>query len=426
MKNVLPFCNDSSIPFSSPSSCPQSQRRSTNIAVPLCWPLPQNHTVTLPDDIPFPQDVQALQTTLASLHCRDSTWLTGNPVLSAWIAAVNSDPTKFAASSNSFFSLNKSPTLDEYQVCISICRSIIADHLLARGKAELTTAIIADPSILVADSFPPSTIDPATLCPTSLLPALPWIPSFPFHPPSTASTVPQTLTTTAQSVASRVSTSSLTTASSHKKAHPSVAHWMCLLMCEFPSSPSKRPPLFQSAPVTFNYSPLDPSATIPSEPYLLSPLHETFEALVCSKHTNEACSTMAHRFELSRSSAIPNVVTEYLLHCGPKHGPFFSTQVWDLILSSSLCAAPLSPTPYQGFSPLITLLLDPELSSNSSLHPQLPSAAFTIFREVLCFIHGCKWFLMTVGHPQFYKLTIIFQALSYLESRMTSKNLAAK
>ena len=145
-----------------------------------------------------------------------------------------------------------------------------------------------------------------------------------------------------------------------------------------------------------------------------------------SKSTTEACATMAHRFELSRSSAIPNIVTDYLLHCGPQHGHFFSSQLWDLILSASFCAAPLSPAPYKGFSPLSTLLLDPEFSTQNSIHPKLPPSGFTSFREVLCFINGCKWLLMTIGHPRFYKLTLAFQGLSYLESSMVSKNLAAK
>ena len=136
---------------------------------------------------------------------------------------------------------------------------------------------------------------------------------------------------------------------------------------------------------------------------------------------------MSHRFELSRTSSLPNIVTDYLLHCGPQLGPFFSSQVWEMILAGSLCAASLSPTPFQGFSPLSTLLLDSELSHpTSKIHPQLPPEGFTSFREVLRFVNGCKWFLMTVGHPRFYQLTLAFRGLVYLEESMVHKNLAAR
>ena len=222
IKNIIPFCNDGSLPFNSPSSSRGSQRRSTNIALPICWPLPINHTITLADDLPLPSDETAMAAALASFHCLDSAWLTDNPYLSCWLAAVHSDPALFASNSESFFSLNEADTLNDYQASVSISRSVIADHLLARNIPELSTAILADPSLLSSDTFPPSTMDPAQICSVSLVPSIPWIPSFSFQTTSTPAlppqpAIPKTLTTTNTSVASTVSTSSLTTSSSARK-----------------------------------------------------------------------------------------------------------------------------------------------------------------------------------------------------------------
>ena len=279
IKNVLPFRNEGAASFNSPSTSRHTQRRSMNIALPLCWPLPYKHSITLGDDIPLPPDPASLETALNSFHCQPSAWLTGNPMFQVWLQAVNKDPQAFASKSDSFFSLNESATLHEYQASIAISRAIIADNLLARGILDLAAAIVADPSILVADVFPPSTIDPAQLCATSLTPALPWIPSFSFHqpqaPPPTQGTIPQTLTTTAASVASTVSTSSLTTSSSTKKHSPAVGRWMTLLACELPTT-SRAQPIFPAANVTFTYSTVDPAASVPKDPFILSP---------CMKHS---------------------------------------------------------------------------------------------------------------------------------------------
>ena len=428
IKNVLPFRTDSTQTFSSPTR-QRSQRSSTNVAVPLCWPLPLYHTVTIADDIPLPADAAALATALTSFNCRDHTWLTSNPLLGAWLAAVHLDAPSFAPSSDMFFSLNEAPTLTEYQVCVSVCRSIVADNLLARNIPELSVAILADPLVLTADTFPPQVID-TTTCPTSFNNPLPWIPSFPFStvaPQVPNPSIPKTLTTATPSVASTVSTSSLTSSSNSRRNNPSIARWMAFLACEKPSNPSHTPTVFPPPKVTFTYSLSDPTSQPPVDVLILSPLHETFESLLRSKNCSEACSAMAHRFELSRSSAVPNIVTDYLLHCGPILGPFFQHPIWDLILSGNLCAAPLSPTPFQGFSPLSTLLLDNSMaSSSSSIHPKLPSSGFQSFREVLRFINGCKWFIMTIGHPKFYEYSLVFRALCYLESNMVQKNLAAR
>ena len=142
--------------------------------------------------------------------------------------------------------------------------------------------------------------------------------------------------------------------------------------------------------------PQDASVTVPPNACILSPLHETFDALLCSKNSLEAITSMSHRFELSRLIPLPNIVNNFLLKCGLIHISFFSTQIWDIILAGNLCASPLSPTPAQGFSFLLTLLLDPYHGPKSATHPDLFSKGLALFQDILCFINSCKWFLMLV------------------------------
>ena len=201
---------------------------------------------------------------------------------------------------------------------------------------------------------------------------------------------------------------------------------MALLACQLPPSSDPNPLFPSSNSSAIQCTPSEPTSSLPPDAYILSPLHETFEALLRARCSTEACSSMAHRFELSRSSALPNIVTNFLLHCGPTHGSFFSPPVWDTIITGSFCAAQLSPTPFRGFSPLTTLLLNPEYDNSSKTHPRLPQGGFATFLDVLRFINGCKWFIMTIGHPLFYQSTLAFQGLTFLESAMITQNLAAR
>ena len=282
--------------------------------------------------------------------------------------------------------------------------------------------------MLTADVFPPSTITNGDLCVPSIDPSIPWVPTFSFQPRQnltlTSHSVPATLNPSTPSVTSTVT--SATSCTIPKKHQTSVLKWMALLACELPSAGPAKSPLFKSLPSSLSFTVNNPSITVPSDAFLLPSLHETFKAMLRTRNGAEAGSAMLHRFELSRSSAHPNIVTNYLLHCGPNHGPFSSTPIWDIIVAGSLCAAPLSATPSKGFTPLMTLLLNPAYSAKPKLHPQLPKGGFSSFHEVLRFVNGCKWFIMSVGHLSLYKHSIAFQGLLCLEDAMTTKNLAAR
>ena len=433
IRDALPFRTSDArgTQFSSPT---RSQRNRTSVALPICWPLPFNHTVTLADDIPLPSDADELRIALDSFHCGESTWLTENPVLDLWLRAAHQEPALFLPDGESYFSLNDAESLEDYRTCIAIARSIMADSMLVRGKAALKAAYVADPSIIHKAVFPPIEMLESDLCIATTSPTLPWTPDFTFATPQSSSQqpaalapIPTTLTAVPASDASIVSsgTSSLLSPIP-RKLSPAHSRWMAFLLCDLPGTSDTLPSIFPRSTTSLEHAPVDPSIVLPTDVCLMSPLNETFEAHLKTRNTKDTSQAMAHRFELSRASNLPNIVTEFLLHCGPNHGSFFSTQVWDTILAGHLCAAPLSTKKFNGFSPLLTLLLNPDFGATSATHPVLPSAGFASFLDVLRFLNGCKWFLMTISHPKFYDSTIAFRGIEYLEHSMRSKNLAAR
>ena len=135
---------------------------------------------------------------------------------------------------------------------------------------------------------------------------------------------------------------------------------------------------------------------------------------------------MSHRFEMSRLILLTKIVTNSLLDCFPIHGVFFSTHIWDMILDGNLYTASLSTAPAQGFSLLLNLMTEPYHIPKLENHPVLPDKGFESLQYVLCFINGCKWFLMSVCHPTYYFSTIAFQGLYFLENQMTDSNMAAR
>ena len=184
------------------------------MTIPLCWPLPINHTFTFPDNIPLPVDANTMATVLSTFHFLDSSWLTDKLVFSSWLAADNNDSLTFTSNANSFFGWNHASTLSNYQTCMTIFWLVLADHLLAKGKIKIATTILAGPSVLVFNTFTLSPIDPSRIWPTSPIPSIPWTPAFLFHAPPqqvpvSQSTIPQTLRANNTLVTSMVSTSSL-------------------------------------------------------------------------------------------------------------------------------------------------------------------------------------------------------------------------
>ena len=127
-----------------------------------------------------------------------------------------------------------------------------------------------------------------------------------------------------------------------------------------------------------------------------------------------------------RLTPLPDIVTNFLLKCGPIHREFSSTHKWDLVLAGNLCPAPLPPNQYRGFSPLLTLLLYQYHGPKSATNPALLDKGFSLFQDILLFINGYKWFLMLVCHPTYYSSAIVFQGLSFLKDQMTASNLKAR
>ena len=96
-----------------------------------------------------------------------------------------------------------------------------------------------------------------------------------------------------------------------------------------------------------------------------------------------------------------------------------------MILICNICAATLFPTPAQDFSSMLTLLLYPDKGTKSVTHTALPDKGFVYFQDILCFINGCKWFLVSLFDPTYYSSTVVFQGMSLLEDQMTASNMAS-
>ena len=77
-----------------------------------------NHTLTFYEDIPLPNTANAAETAFVNANCRDTTWLTSNPLFRVWLQMVNLDPTQFAPTNETYFSINEATSLIEYQACI--------------------------------------------------------------------------------------------------------------------------------------------------------------------------------------------------------------------------------------------------------------------------------------------------------------------
>ena len=230
---------------------------------------------------------------------------------------------------------------------------LIADSLLQQHKPALITAIISDTDILYQEVFTPIIINLTDLCPTLLRPPIMWTPPFDFVPP-----LPPKVT-------SPVVTKNITTYFTlYSNTLLRGINCICELPLHHTATPKKNyasptdmdipPPLlpppsangknispFTSAVPPIHHTPQEAYIKVPPKACIISPLHETFDALLCSKNILEAITSMYHRFEISRSIPLPNIFTNFLLKYGPTQGSFLSTHIWDFILSGNLCASPL-------------------------------------------------------------------------------------
>ena len=139
----------------------------------------------------------------------------------------------------------------------------------------------------------------------------------------------------------------------------------------------KNPSPFPSTVPSIHHIPQDDSTSVPPNAWILSHMHENFDALLHSKNILEASTSMSHSFEIYRSIPLPKIVTNLLIKCGCTHGAFFSTHIWDMNLSVNLYISPLTPTPNQGFSNLLTLMIDPYHGPMLATHQILPAKVFT-------------------------------------------------
>ena len=124
--------------------------------------------------------------------------------------------------------------------------------------------------------------------------------------------------------------------------------WMALLLCYIPLSDGKNSPPFPSAVPPIHHIPQTASIPVTANACILSPLHKTFDDLLCSKNIPEVSLSMSHHFELSCSTPLPNIVTNFLLKFGPIHGTF-SLTTYGIWYSKATSMHPHYPSPLQRF-----------------------------------------------------------------------------
>ena len=221
-------------------------------------------------------------------------------------AGHHQDPYTFVPVTESFFILNKSETLQEYRFGVKICRMLIKYSLLQQQKPSLIVTVIANPNILSQEIFPPTTINLTDLCDTSLSPLLPWNPPFDLvhplptkvDPPVLTHNLPPTLLTMVplSSALSTVSKNSFSTMPQPLiKMLPAKLICRALLLCYLPSADGTNPSPFPSTITPIHHTPQDASIQIPPNACILSPLHVTLDALICSKNSLEAIMSMLIR-----------------------------------------------------------------------------------------------------------------------------------
>ena len=299
--------------------------------------LPSHHTVTLSDKIPLPLDAGALQNALDALGCVDSSWLTHNHLLYLWMQAALQDLDTFVLTEESFFSRNKAETLQEYCLGIRISGMLISDSLLQRQKPSLLTSIITDPEIHSQDIFPPAIIFPTDLCATLLRPLIygtPPLTSYLLFPlsslPSSAAKSSTYYTYCGTTLFRGIDF--LHELPIHHTATPKQNSTN-------PTDMDVPPPLlhplvrrkntspYPSTVLPIHHTPQDVSRTIHPNIRILFPLNETIDALLFSKNSLEASMSMSHCFKISFSKPLPNIVTNFLLKCGPIHGAFLNSHM---------------------------------------------------------------------------------------------------
>ena len=201
-------------------------------------------------------------------------------------------------------------TLQEYCLGIKIFRILISDSLLQQQKPSLVSAVISNLGILSQEIFLPVTINLIDLCAALFVPPFTWTPPFGFFPPLPTKVtppvathnLPHTLLTTVppSSVVSTVFAKFLSaTPQPLSKMMPVRLKWRALLLCYLPLADGKNSYPFPISVLPIHHTSQDASIQVPLDACILSPLHETFDALLRSKNSLEVSTSMTRRFELS-------------------------------------------------------------------------------------------------------------------------------
>ena len=170
-------------------------RRSTRSAsrvfplfLPLMWPLPLGHNLSILGDIVCRPTPNAFREAVASGGAiNDLDWLPANPVFAAWLTGVHLYPESFRPSATSEFILSEATDLPSYEAAVRSARLIAGASLASTGKTKLFAHLMGNTQVLVDPVFPlPECVpDDGSLDEHPLLVGFPPMePPFPLTPPT--------------------------------------------------------------------------------------------------------------------------------------------------------------------------------------------------------------------------------------------------
>ena len=283
-----------------------------------------------------------------ALGCIESSCITPNTLLDLWLHAARQDPDTFVTVEESFFSLNGSKTLQKYHLGVNIYKMMIVDSFLQQQKPALIAAVIDDTYILSQEVFTTSTINLTNLCNKLLIPPLLWNPPFYLLPTLPPKFTPPSINAETSTYFTHYGTTLLHVTNCLRELslhHIETPGKSTASPTEMDGPPPLLPPFsrqknlspFPSAIPTIHHTLQDYSIPVPPNACILSPLHETFDAILSSKNILEESMSMYHCFEISRSIPLPNIATNFLLKCVPIHVEFLSTHSSSIYASGSSC-----------------------------------------------------------------------------------------
>jgi hypothetical protein len=159
--------------------------------------------------------------------------------------------------------------------------------------------------------------------------------------------------------------------------------------------------------------------------FMCAPLGSAFSNALKKSKSKTAASNL--------STILENRYTNFRQECGHAQmqrlnadpSRFFCDDIAKRIYSGNINQRGMGKkgaVPIKGFSLLHIALLHSDTLMGLSHSPSWGKNGFATYDAVESVFHAIKWFLMTIFHPQWYKHTVIFNGICYLEEQCEARN----